>query len=204
MSLAATHLGTFSLAKMLVDLRPIISACWIYYLIFWLATAYKVKATRERQSWHSFFHHSIYIWLGACLLSYDIVPWGFNQRLFPEMRVVTASGAVLTVVGLIIAVWARCILGRNWSGTVTIKEGHELVQHGPYRWVRNPIYTGMLLMFAGTALALGQVRGAVAVALVFLGFWIKIRQEEAFMTRQFPSDFPVYCRQVKSLIPYVL
>ncbi|MGH9480964.1 MAG: methyltransferase family protein [Terriglobales bacterium] len=185
-------------------LRLLISFCWIYYLVFWVAAARKTKANAERQPWRSFLHHSLYIFLGAIVLSYDIVPWGINRRMFADSPAALMAGAAATVAGLAVAVWARCILGKNWSGTVTIKLDHELVQHGPYRWVRNPIYTGVLLMFVGTAAALGQVRGLVGVALVFWGFWLKIRQEEAFMRRQFPVAFPEYQRRVKSLIPYML
>ncbi len=66
-------------------------------------------------------------------------------------------GMGLTAVGIAFALWARLWIGRNWSGTITIKDQHELIQRGPYSLVRHPIYTGLLLAFLGTALVHGEV-----------------------------------------------
>jgi hypothetical protein len=77
-----------------------------------------------------------------------------------------AVGAALTALGLSFTSWARVHLGRNWSGTVTLKDDHALIRTGPYRRVRHPIYSGALLALAGTVLAVGQWRGVIALALV--------------------------------------
>jgi protein-S-isoprenylcysteine O-methyltransferase Ste14 len=84
-------------------------------------------------------------------------------------------GAVLCGCGLALAIWARLILGRNWSGVVTLKEDHELVQRGPYGFVRHPIYTGLQGMLLGTAIAFGRHAAFIAVSLVFVSFWIKLK-----------------------------
>lgn len=75
-------------------------------------------------------------------------------------------GLLMVICGLAFAVWARIHLGRNWSGTVTVKEDHELIRSGPYGIVRHPIYTGLLLAIAGTAIVFGEWR-AVCWRLVF-------------------------------------
>ncbi|HXC97510.1 MAG TPA: isoprenylcysteine carboxylmethyltransferase family protein [Edaphobacter sp.] len=77
---------------------------------------------------------------------------------------VLLTGAVVTVVGLLFAVWARRHLGSNWSQAVTVKQGHELITTGPYALVRHPIYTGILTGFLGTAIALSQVRGIIGLS----------------------------------------
>jgi len=100
-------------------------------------------------------------------------------------------------------VWARLVLGRNWSGTVTVKQEHTLVRQGPYVIVRHPIYTGLLAAGLGTAIAYGQIRGLIAVALFLLLFILKIRIEERFMREQFGDDYRIYQEQVKALIPFV-
>jgi protein-S-isoprenylcysteine O-methyltransferase Ste14 len=87
---------------------------------------------------------------------------------------------------------------------VTLKEGHELVDRGPYRFVRHPIYTGILTMFFATALALGHLAGFAATLLVFSSFWIKLRDEEQLMLQQFPERYVVYRQRVKRIIPFVL
>ena len=79
-------------------------------------------------------------------------------------------GLALVVLGLAFSVAARVWLGGNWSSMVTLKQDHELIRSGPYRWVRHPIYTGLLLAILGSAIALGEWRGLIALALVTVAF----------------------------------
>ncbi len=95
-------------------------------------------------------------------------------------------------------------LGRNWSRSVTIKQGHELITTGPYAVVRHPIYTGILSGFLGMAISISQVRGFIVVVLVFLVFWLKLRMEEEWMRSQFGETYATYARQTAALVPYVL
>jgi protein-S-isoprenylcysteine O-methyltransferase Ste14 len=100
--------------------------------------------------------------------------------------------------------WARVLLAGNWSGSVTLKHGHELVVDGPYRWVRHPIYTGLLVALAGTALALGEWRGLLAIAIAAAALWRKLQLEEALMRGQFGDAYVRYAEHVPPLIPFVL
>ena len=111
---------------------------------------------------------------------------------------------ILCIAGLLFCFWARAALGRNWSGTVTLKEGHELIQRGPYRLVRHPIYTGLLAMFLATAIAYGRLGGFVGVLIAFASFWIKLIGEEKLMLQQFPDQYAAYQERVKRIIPFVL
>ena len=108
------------------------------------------------------------------------------------------------VAGLLFAVWARLHLGRNWSRSVTVKEGHELIITGPYTLVRHPIYTGILAGFLGTAIALSQVRGFIGFVLIFIAFWAKLRREEAWMRSQFGETYAAYARHTAALVPYLV
>lgn len=181
----------------------LILACWIGFYAFWLLSAGAVKPTRERQPLARELRHRLLLWAAIALLLVPVRAFGLGHRTLPHTALLQALAAALTVLGLAGAVWARRTLGGNWSIAVTLKEDHELVQRGPYRWVRNPIYTSLLLMFAGTALAISLVRGWVAVALAFLSFSIKLRHEEALLQRQFPAAFADYRRRVKALIPFL-
>jgi protein-S-isoprenylcysteine O-methyltransferase Ste14 len=87
---------------------------------------------------------------------------------------------------------------------VTLKEGHELVQSGPYRLVRHPIYTGMLIMFFAAALVQSNLLGFVSVLLMFTSLWIKLDREERLMLQQFPERYAAYQQRVKRIIPFVL
>jgi protein-S-isoprenylcysteine O-methyltransferase Ste14 len=113
-------------------------------------------------------------------------------------------GLALTFAGLAFAIWARMLLGGNWSSDVTLKRDHELIVVGPYRWVRHPIYTGILLALIGTALAVGEWRAVLAVVLAAAAFWRKLGIEEAVMRRQFGESYTRYGERVPALIPFVL
>jgi len=101
-------------------------------------------------------------------------------------------------------VWARVHLGQYWSARVSLKIGHKLITSGPYKFVRNPIYSGILLGFIGTAFAFDEVRVWVAIAVVLVSFWLKIGAEEKLLLEEFGEEYPAYKRKVKSLIPYVV
>jgi protein-S-isoprenylcysteine O-methyltransferase Ste14 len=132
-------------------------------------------------------------WLPASL-THRFVPAGPGPAFF---------GTALVLAGLVFSVWARWHLGRNWSGIVTVKQGHTLIRSGPYRFVRHPIYTGLLLALAGTALAIGAAYGFIATALIFIGFVVKLEAEEARMRETFPAEYADYCRRTARLIPGV-
>jgi protein-S-isoprenylcysteine O-methyltransferase Ste14 len=106
----------------------------------------------------------------------------------------------MVAVGLGFAAWARAHLGQNWSGIVTVKEDHALVRTGPYRAVRHPIYTGLLLALTGTAMAIGEWRGVLAVICALIGLLRKIQVEEKRMSENFP-EYSRYRQQTAALIP---
>ena len=99
---------------------------------------------------------------------------------------------------------------RRWSTFATLatlralKEGHELIERGPYRFVRHPIYTGILAMLAGTAIALGYFGGFIGFLLVFVSFWVKLKREEDLMLEHFPAKYAAYQRRVKRIIPFLV
>ena len=105
--------------------------------------------------------------------------------------------------GLFVAIWARRYLGRNWSGEITIKVEHELIRSGPYKLVRHPIYTGILIMYVGTAIVTGTWLALVGVALAVLAYVRKIRLEEANMRVAFGPAYEDYCRESQALVPWV-
>src|SRR5262249_42610909 len=143
---------------------------WSAWVIAWWVFAINVKTTVRRQPGFSRVVNMVLLWGGCALLfSGGFMPMGRLMEPFlppSQWQFWAALGAVLTLLGLLFTVWARVYLGRNWSGLfATIKADHELVTGGPYGWVRHPIYSGLMLAFVGTALAIGQWRGVLAVAL---------------------------------------
>jgi len=184
--------------------NSIIIGCWIIFLTYWLVSALRVKTTAERQSRASTFAHRIPVGLSYVLLLNPGLPAPLNLVLTPRAEWAHVTGAVVCVFGLFVTVWARRTLAGNWSSDVTFKRGHELIMTGPYQFVRHPIYTGLLLMCLGSAIDIERLRGWLGLAVMFIGFWIKLKQEESLLLRHFPDEYPAYKKQVKALVPFVI
>jgi len=186
-------------------LADIIPACWILFSVIWLLAAASTKRSIYRESGAQRLRYWILLVLAYLLLTRGHrLPYPFNVRIVPATETVEWMAGILCIAGLAFCVWARATLGRNWSGTITLKEGHELIERGPYRFVRHPIYTGLLAMFLATAIAFGYLGGIVAVILAFASFWIKLSEEERLMLQQFPDQYQSYQQRVKRIIPFVL
>jgi protein-S-isoprenylcysteine O-methyltransferase Ste14 len=178
---------------------------WIAFLVIWLIAAPRTKRTARTQSGASRLLQGGLASVGAVLLfASDVSISELRLRIFPDSAALAYTGAALTFAGIAFAVWARFVIGRNWSGTVTIKQDHELIRGGPYAWVRHPIYSGVLLAIVGTALAVDELRGLIAIVLVSVAFGLKSRTEETFMLQQFGDQYRRYQQEVKALIPFVV
>jgi protein-S-isoprenylcysteine O-methyltransferase Ste14 len=183
----------------------IIPACWISFSVIWLLAAAFNKRSIYRESGAQRLRYWILLVLAFLLLTKrHRLPYPLDVRIISATATVEWMAGILCIAGLAFCVWARATLGRNWSGTITLKEGHELIERGPYRLVRHPIYTGLLTMFLATAIAFGHLGGFVAVALAFASFWIKLIEEEKLMRQQFPEQYRSYEQRVKRIIPFVL
>ena len=185
--------------------RYLFPAMWLSWAAYWWLSSRNVKSALRHESLASRLSHIGPLVLAALLLSVPSVPVPvLGERFLPLATWAFGVAATLTAAGLLFSVWARRYIGTNWSATVTIKEGHELITRGPYALVRHPIYTGLLLAFAGSAMAIGEWRGVLAVALASLALWRKLRLEERWMHQQFGEVYRAYCRRVPALIPFVL
>ena len=127
-----------------------------------------------------------------------------REQFVPHTVPVYSAGLGLAVAGAVLCIYSRFLLGRNWSATVQLKQDHELIQTGPYRFIRHPIYTGFLLLFLGNAVMVGDWRGLLAVAIVFVSFWRKLRLEEKWLAEHFGTTYQAYRGHTKALIPGVL
>ncbi|MBV9747499.1 MAG: isoprenylcysteine carboxylmethyltransferase family protein, partial [Acetobacteraceae bacterium] len=144
-----------------------IAFLWLAWLALWAAWSVGTKQTVRQESRASRLAYHVPLLAGAILFALPGLRGGWlGIRLLPRNLLWFWAGTALVAAGLGFAVSARAYLGRNWSSIVTLKQGHELIRTGPYRLVRHPIYTGMLLAFVGTAMARGDVRGLVALVLV--------------------------------------
>jgi protein-S-isoprenylcysteine O-methyltransferase Ste14 len=182
----------------------IIGWMWILWYGYWIFLAFRGgKKTVRRESLGSTLRQRFFLVVGYCLLLVPPrAPWLAIQPVEP-MAWMGGVGTAICFLGLAFSVWARVVLGTNWSGNVTLKENHQLIQEGPYAWARHPIYTGILTAALGTTLNADRVGALLGLALVILALHFKMSVEERFMLEQFGPAYKVYALKVKRLIPFV-
>jgi len=177
-------------------LKTAIDVAWIVFWMYWLVSAVGVKqgkASRRRIPVNGV--------TVVCVILLARVFRGGSLDIHDPL--LAAIGAVVFASGIALAIWARVHLGRNWGMPMTQKAEPELVTSGPYRVVRHPIYTGLLLGLLGTALA-NNLLGLVVVAVLGACFYYSASVEERNLTAAFPAAYPAYRAGTKMLIPFVL
>jgi protein-S-isoprenylcysteine O-methyltransferase Ste14 len=174
---------------------------WTLWLIYWVATSKQVKQTAQKEASVSRTLQSIPLIVGGALIIVPDITAAAWTPDWQQLRMPQFAGLAVLLAGLAFSVWARLHLGTNWSVSVTLKEGHELVRSGPYGLVRHPIYTGCLLALAGAASIGEQWRCVAGLLLVFASLAYKVRVEESWLTRHFGRAYGQYRQEVAALIP---
>jgi protein-S-isoprenylcysteine O-methyltransferase Ste14 len=182
-------------------LHNLIPTLWLLWCLYWWLAAVNVKASVRDERIGSRLTHMLPLFVAGWLIAAPRVPGPLALRFVHWSFTVYWCGVALLAVGLAVSVWARVVLGRNWSARVTLKQDHELVETGPYRWIRHPIYTGILLAFAGSALARAEWRGLLALLIATAALARKIRIEERWLTELFGARYQDYSRRSWALFP---
>ncbi len=180
-------------------------AVWFTFLLYWRIRAANTKQSVRIEPTPSRLFRSLAFIVAITLffVPHLRIPV-LNLSLLSRSPLHFWLGVALNALGLLFAVAARHHIGRNWSGTVTLKQDHELITTGPYALVRHPIYTGILIGFLGTAIALGELRGLIATLLIAVALWAKLRLEEQWMRQQFGPAYSAYAARTAALIPFLL
>jgi protein-S-isoprenylcysteine O-methyltransferase Ste14 len=174
---------------------------WALWLLYWVATSNRVKETARKEASLSRTLQSIPLIGGGALIvlpDFNTAALSLDPHAIGPLQL---AGLAVLLAGLAFSVWARLHLGTNWSVSVTLKEGHELVRSGPYGLVRHPIYTGCLLALLGAVLIGAQWRGVAGLLLIFASLAYKVRVEESWLTGHFGRAYSQYRRDVAALIP---
>lgn len=181
----------------MTTLKTTIGFAWIVFWVYWLGSAVGAKASQAspRRRIPMF---------GITALAVAVLIRVFRHgALAVTSPVLGAIGTIVFVTGLGIAIWARVYLGSNWGMPMTQRTEPELVTSGPYRFVRHPIYSGLLLAFVGTALATNLIGLGIAVVLGAY-FVYSATVEERNLVATFPTAYPAYRAGTKMLIPFLL
>lgn len=144
-----------------------------------------------------------WIWFPVAALMFLVrhaILFSVRARLWQATPVLGIAADTVTIIGLLITLWARWMLGTNWSANVVFKERHELIGGGPYRFARHPIYSGVLLMLFGTMLVWGRIVGVVAFVVIIAGLSVKASFEERLLMRHFPEAYAQYRWRVRAAV----
>ncbi|HZR30062.1 MAG TPA: isoprenylcysteine carboxylmethyltransferase family protein [Terriglobales bacterium] len=178
------------------------TALWLTFCLIWLLSALRLKKVKSQESVGSRWVYQAPLLAAWILLFTRYSHWGaLGHRFLPESQTIAIIGLILAASGMAFACWARYTLGQNWSSKVTIKIDHELIRRGPYASVRHPIYTGLLLAIAGTALAVAEWRAVVALLLAWISFYQKAHTEEKMLAQEFGEAFAEHRRHTGFFLP---
>lgn len=175
---------------------------WWTWAAYWYASSFSTRTSKRRQG-----RGARLFYLAQMLLSFALLAWPalgvgwLGTRIVPRTEALFVIGACMLIGGLGFAIWARIHLGQYWSGNVTLKAGHRLIRTGPYAIVRHPIYTGLLLAMLGTAVAVDEYRGVLAMVIALQAHIRKLYLEEKWLTEEFRAEYDAYRRDVKALVP---
>jgi len=191
-----TPAGTGHTVISVQELKFAVSIAWLVFWIYWIASAASSKESVSG-GWRTRLTGvtAIGVFVIAAVLR--------DGRLAVHSLILGSVGALLFAGGITLAVWARLNLGRNWGMPMTQRAEPELVTAGPYRFVRHPIYSGLLAAILGTALV-NNLLGLIVVLLLIAYFYYCGTVEERNLTATFPATYPDYRRKTKMLIPFLL
>ena len=187
---------------LLFDKKDRIPALWIVLGLYVAYGVLRMKEAKQRESLLTRLPHVAAMILAFVLLFERQAHFGpLDRRFVPNSQIMGWMGIFLTGCGIALAIWARYHLGASWSAAITIHSVHSLVRAGPYARLRHPIYSGLLLAIAGSALARGEWRGLVALAIALAAWSIKAKKEESWLRREFGAEFDEHAQQAGFLLP---
>ena len=196
-----------------------IHLAWLgFFFSWWLAAFWRRRTARRPPSWQEIVH------LAPTILGFGLLFSTHAEVSAPWIQVLYRSRASiepirvwetpfeaawaafgLVIVGFLFCWWARLHLGSLWSGNITVKEGHRVVDTGPYRLVRHPIYTGLILAAVATAAEKATLLALAGAVLITFGFWLKARFEERFLRSELGHEaYDAYARRTRMLVPLLL
>jgi protein-S-isoprenylcysteine O-methyltransferase Ste14 len=173
---------------------------WVVFSLYWEIAAKNSAVAKQSETTSS---RAVHVVLTNLALVLTIIQFNGQGRFLAVSFLTIGVGFAVTAMGLTLAIWARRRLGRNWSGKITIKVEHQLIRTGPYRLLRHPIYTGILTIYAGTAVVTGTRLAIVGVAVAVFAYARKIRLEEATMRTVFGPEYDAYCHETWALVPWL-
>lgn len=175
---------------------------WLAWLFIWIVAApFSLKKKQDEKN--ARLQHTIPTIFGIVTVFHHGEVPALDWGALYDSAALKYAGIALTVAGHAFSIWARLHLGKYWSGTVALKEGHKIISTGPYAFVRHPIYTGLFLAVLGSAMAAATIEAFVGLAVMFCGYIVKWRREEKLLIGEFGQEYRDYMARTKAIIPYI-
>ena len=185
----------------------IISLIWILFWGYWTLAAVKTRSSvkKEASGQESMQRalHVIFVIISYIITFFQFKNTFLENSIIPNYEYVEYIGIAILVLSLLFAIWARIELGRNWSGAIQKVEGQRLVRSGPYKYIRNPISTGVVFGFLGTFITFGNLASLIGFFMILLIYIIKISREQKFLLLEFGEEYKKYINESWALIPYI-
>ncbi|HEY3638509.1 MAG TPA: isoprenylcysteine carboxylmethyltransferase family protein [Rhizomicrobium sp.] len=186
-----------------MSIAAIIAALWFAFVVCWIALAAWSSQAEKRVGLGSELPYRIVLIVGGIVFLIPAHGYSGPLRLWLVTRTEAWMCVALIAAGFAFSAWARVWLGPLWSGTITTKADHRIIDTGPYGIVRHPIYTGILIAVYATMAAKGTVLGIGGAIIITIGIWMKARLEERWLREQLGADdYDAYRRRVPMLIPF--
>ena len=180
----------------------VLNVLWLLWLVSWLAASFWAKRPVTRPPLRDELVYRTLTVLGAALIFWQVERVDPLGQLWVTNLVVGWLSVALAIAGFAFAWWARLRLGTLWSGSVTRKDDHKIIDTGPYGLVRHPIYTGLLLALFATVLDHGSIFALVGVLVLTVAFYVKARLEERFLSAELGPGYGQYKQRVPMLVPF--
>ena len=176
---------------------------WAIWFVSWMLAAAWSDRTESAPSRSSQLADRLLV-LAGILLLFGFFPALRSSRLWHFGPSIGWLLTMLTGCGFAFCWWARLHLGRLWSGTVTRKVGHHVVDSGPYALVRHPIYTGIIIASFATAIQTGTGAALAGAVAMTVGWYLKARLEERFLRAELGREaYDAYARRTAMLAPFL-
>jgi len=182
----------------------VIDVCWVVFWVYWLIAAFDSKKnTKPTIKRYSGVRLIVFALVIVFFRFINVQNHSFQNRLTSKNESVLVAGLIVFILGLMLAIWARLYIGKNWGMPMTQKQNPELVTTGPYQYIRHPIYSGILLAMLGSAMA-SNIFWLTILLISGLYFIYSATAEERLMMKQFPKNYPDYKSNTKMYIPFIL
>ncbi|HEX4534654.1 MAG TPA: isoprenylcysteine carboxylmethyltransferase family protein, partial [Rhizomicrobium sp.] len=180
----------------------VIAALWVLFALSWIAAMLWSDSASQRLGLGKEIAYRVVLVVGGIIFAIPAHNYTGPFRFWIVTLLEAWICVGVMIVGFAFAWWARIYLGKLWSGNITTKADHRVVDRGPYAIVRHPIYTGILIAVLGTMIAKGTLLGIVGAVIITLGLWMKARLEEKFLRAQLGAEaYDNYRRRVPMLMP---